>query len=103
MANVLFVLSHILQILELTTPWVVLARPRVGCQFCPLLLSFLLQRFWSWTRPLSGGHGPVSGLLILLFCWFGCDSGLGELRQSSFFVFMLVFLLFCSFCTFMLF
>ncbi|MFS8026950.1 hypothetical protein Hanom_Chr16g01492691 [Helianthus anomalus] len=66
MANVLFVLSQIVQILELTTPRVVLARPRVGCQFCPLLLSFLLQRFWSWTRPVSGGHGHVSGLLLIL-------------------------------------
>ncbi|MFS8003870.1 hypothetical protein Hanom_Chr13g01218941 [Helianthus anomalus] len=48
-------------------------------------------RIQSWTRTVSGGHSPVSGLLILPFSWFGCGWGLGESRQSSFFVFMLVF------------
>ncbi|MFS7957338.1 hypothetical protein Hanom_Chr07g00665181 [Helianthus anomalus] len=67
-AKVLAVLSQILKIFELTTPRVGLARPRVGCQFCPLLLSFLLHSIHPRTRVMSGGHNPVSSLLFLLFC-----------------------------------
>ncbi|MFS7899596.1 hypothetical protein Hanom_Chr00s067869g01787701 [Helianthus anomalus] len=65
----LAVLSQILQIIELTTPRVVLARPRVGCLFYPLLLlSFLLQRFQSWTRPRVKSFNLA---IFLVWMWIG--------------------------------
>ncbi|MFS7926562.1 hypothetical protein Hanom_Chr04g00298501 [Helianthus anomalus] len=97
-AIVLAVLSQILRILEFTKPRVSIARPCVGCLVCPLLLFFLLQRIFPWARPMPGGHDPVSELLILLFCWFGCGCGFGELCQSSFIVFMLVAVILLILC-----
>ncbi|KAJ0927003.1 hypothetical protein HanRHA438_Chr04g0177801 [Helianthus annuus] len=93
-AKVLVVVSQILKIFELTTPRVVLARPRVGCQFCPLLLSFLLHSIHLQTRPVSAGHDPVSSFMFLLFCGLDVNQGLASCINSFFFVFMLVFALF---------
>ncbi|KAF5788865.1 hypothetical protein HanRHA438_Chr09g0375701 [Helianthus annuus] len=73
-------------------PRVGLARPHVGCLFCPLLLSFRLHNIQPWTRPVSGGHGPVSGLLILLLLLFGCGLGLGKLRR---FLLLCIYVGFC--------
>ncbi|MFS8028889.1 hypothetical protein Hanom_Chr16g01515811 [Helianthus anomalus] len=99
MTNVLVVLSQILKIFKLTTPRVGLARPRVGCQS-----SFLLHNIQPRTRPVFGRHGPVPGLLILLFLWFGCELGLGKWHQFFLLCIYVGFLLsFCSFCTFKLF
>ncbi|MFS7956494.1 hypothetical protein Hanom_Chr07g00655271 [Helianthus anomalus] len=102
-ANVHVVLSQILRILELVMPRVALTWPRVGCLFCPLLLSILLQRIQSWRRPMPGGHDPVLGLLILPFYWFGCGLELASCVNPPSLYLCWFLLLFCSFCTFKLF